>query len=194
MTVQEFCKKIIPFLKKKGIKGIYRKLLEKTNVVSAKNQFLYDFDFLVDDVKIPFEEKEFEIHKNDEVKILNWVIPEMGKGSGGHLNIFRFVSFLEKMGFHSRIYLFRAPSLHDNKSVREFLKENFPILDERVEAYWDVKYAKFAHLRFLLYAKMYVPALYYAWERPTNTSVAIRASTENREFTVPRAFACTRRV
>lgn len=79
MTVQEFCKKIIPFLKKKGIKGIYRKLLEKTNVVSAKNQFLYDFDFLVDDVKIPFEEKEFEIHKNDEVKILNWVIPEMEK-------------------------------------------------------------------------------------------------------------------
>ena len=57
-----------------------------------------------------------------------------------------------------------------------------------------LQYAKFAHLRFLLYAKIYVPALYYAWERPTNTSVAIRASTENREFTVPRAFACTRRV
>ena len=145
MTVQEFCKKIIPFLRKKGVKGVYRKLLEKTNVVPAKNQFLYDFDFLVDDVKIPFEENEYKIHKNDEVKILNWVIPEMGKGSGGHLNIFRFVSFLEKMGFHSRIYLFKAPSLHDNKSVRDFLKENFPILDERVEAYWDVKYAKFAH-------------------------------------------------
>ena len=63
MTVQEFCKKIIPFLKKKGIKGIYRKLLEKTNVVSAKNQFLYDFDFLVDDVKIPFEERNLKFIK-----------------------------------------------------------------------------------------------------------------------------------
>ena len=145
MTVQEFCKKIIPFLKKRGIKGVYRKLLEKAHVIPTKNHFLEDYEFLVDDVKIPFDEKEYEIHKDDELKILNWVIPEMGKGSGGHLNIFRFVSFLEKMGFHSRIYLFKAPTLQDNESVREFLKENFPILDERVEAYWDVKYAKFAH-------------------------------------------------
>ena len=145
MTVQEFFKKLIPLLKKKGIKGVYRKFLEKTHVVPAKNQFIYDFDYLVDDVKIPLSEKAYETHKDDEIKILNWVIPEMGKGSGGHLNIFRFVSFLEKMGFHSRIYLFKAPTLHDNESVREFLKDYFPILDERVEAYWDVKYAKFAH-------------------------------------------------
>ena len=99
MTVQEFLKKLIPLLKKKGIKGVYRKFLEKTHVVPAKNQFIYDFDYLVDDVKIPLSEKAYEAHKDDEIKILNWVIPEMGKGSGGHLNIFRFVSFLEKMGF-----------------------------------------------------------------------------------------------
>ena len=67
------------------------------------------------------------MHKKDEVKILNWIIPEMGKGSGGHLNIFRFVSFLENMGFHNRIYLFNAPSLHDNESVSKFLKKYFPI-------------------------------------------------------------------
>ena len=65
------------------------------------------------------------MHKKDEVKILNWIIPEMGKGSGGHLNIFRFVSFLENMGFHNRIYLFNAPSLHDNESVSKFLKKYF---------------------------------------------------------------------
>lgn len=39
MTVQEFCKKIIPFLKKRGIKGVYRKLLEKTHVIPTKNIF-----------------------------------------------------------------------------------------------------------------------------------------------------------
>ena len=50
-----------------------------------------DYEFLVDDVKIPFDEKEYEIHKDDELKILNWVIPEMGKGYGGILNILRFV-------------------------------------------------------------------------------------------------------
>ena len=79
MTVQEFCKKIIPFLKKRGIKGVYRKLLEKAHVIPTKNHFLEDYEFLVDDVKIPFDEKEYEIHKDDELKILNWVIPEIGK-------------------------------------------------------------------------------------------------------------------
>ena len=145
MSVQEFIKKLISLLKRKGIKGVYRKVLEKLHIVPAQNHFLVDFDFLVDNTKIPLSQREYELHKEDEVKILNWVIPEMGKGSGGHLNIFRFVSLLENMGFHSRIYLFKAPSLHDNESVRDFLKENFPILDERVEAYWDVKYAEFAH-------------------------------------------------
>lgn len=145
MSVQEFIKKLISLLKRKGIKGVYRKVLEKLHIVPAQNHFLVDFDSLVDNTKIPLSQREYELHKEDEVKILNWVIPEMGKGSGGHLNIFRFVSLLENMGFHSRIYLFKAPSLHDNESVRDFLKENFPILDERVEAYWDVKYAEFAH-------------------------------------------------
>ena len=42
MTVQEFLKKLIPLLKKKGIKGVYRKFLEKIHVVPAKNQFIYD--------------------------------------------------------------------------------------------------------------------------------------------------------
>lgn len=145
MTVQEFLKKIIPFLRREGIKGVYRKILEKAKIIPVKNKFIYDFDYLVDDVKIPLSEEAYEMHKKDEVKILNWIIPEMGKGSGGHLNIFRFVSFLENMGFHNRIYLFNAPSLHDNESVSKFLKKYFPILDERVEAYWDVKYADFAH-------------------------------------------------
>ena len=67
MTVQEFCKKIIPFLKKRGIKGVYRKLLEKAHVIPTKNHFLEDYEFLVDDVKIPFDEKEYEIHKDDNI-------------------------------------------------------------------------------------------------------------------------------
>lgn len=34
---------------------------------------------------------------------LNWFVPPMGKGSGGHLNIFRFVRNLEAMGFECRV-------------------------------------------------------------------------------------------
>ena len=81
-----------------------------------------------------------------------------------------------------------------SSACRIYLHINVNIKYAKIAHLHFLQYAKFAHLRFLLYAKMYVPSLYYAWERPTNTSVAIRTSTENREFTVPRAFACTRRV
>ncbi len=40
---------------------------------------------------------------------INWVIPPFGRGSGGHLNIFRFVCYLEKMGFECRIIIVGSP-------------------------------------------------------------------------------------
>lgn len=36
-------------------------------------------------------------------KSLNWVIPAVGRGSGGHLNIFRFIAHLEQLGFENTI-------------------------------------------------------------------------------------------
>lgn len=143
--IKLFFQKLIPFIKKRGIRGCVDKTLAILHLKSSQIPIVDAYSFIVDDKQIPFSEKEYKAHKNDEVKILNWIIPEMGKGSGGHLNIFRFISHLENMGFHSRIYLYLTPNYRDNKAVKEFLRENFPILDERVEAYWDVKYAKFAH-------------------------------------------------
>lgn len=140
-----FFQKLIPFLKKRGLKGAVRKVLEKLGISHEPFRVLEHYGFIVDEKKIPLSKKEYEAHKEDEVKLLNWVIPEMGKGSGGHLNIFRFISYMENMGFHSRLYLFRTPNYRDNESVKEFLRENFPVLDERVEAFWDVKFMSFAH-------------------------------------------------
>lgn len=39
-------------------------------------------------------------------KIIGWVVPPVGPGSGGHLNIFRFVRFLEDRGYTCRIYIY----------------------------------------------------------------------------------------
>lgn len=145
MTIKLFFQKLIPFIRKRGIKGIVQKIMQKVHLTPTKARVLEDYDFIVDEVEIPFIKKEYDVHSKDEIKILNWIIPEMGKGSGGHLNIFRFVSNLENRGFHSRIYLYKTPNYRDNKAVKDFLRENFPILDERVEVFWDVKYARFAH-------------------------------------------------
>lgn len=38
-------------------------------------------------------------------KTINWFVPEVGKGSGGHLNIFRFIKNLEASGFENRIVI-----------------------------------------------------------------------------------------
>lgn len=137
-------KKAYRFVRKRGFTGA----CEYIDNVTAKNDMLGFYNFIVDRTEIPLVKSDFEAHKNDETKILNWVVPEMGKGSGGHTTIFRFISNLENLGFHSRVYLFRSANFTTNESIREFLKENFPILDLRVEIFCDVKYAEFAHATF----------------------------------------------
>lgn len=132
----------IRFVKRRGARGV----LEKLHLARKKNEFLKHYEFLLENRCVPLNPEEYKSHKNDEIKILNWVIPEMGEGSGGHINIFRFISLLEDMGFHSRIYLVLSPSYrYDNRGLRKTLASKFPILDTRVEAFWDISEAGFAH-------------------------------------------------
>jgi glycosyltransferase involved in cell wall biosynthesis len=42
-------------------------------------------------------------------KSINWFIPPVGRGSGGHLNIFRFIRNLEKLGYKNRIVIVGDP-------------------------------------------------------------------------------------
>ena len=139
-----FFKRVNRFLKKKGIKGIFQKL----QIISQKEDILKKYEFVMEENAIPLDFELFEANKDNKVKLLNWVIPEMGEGSGGHTTIFRFVSNLEKLGFHSKIYLYRSPNYKDNLSLRKFLDEKFPILAKDVEVFYDVKYMKFAHATF----------------------------------------------
>lgn len=137
--------KAILIFKERGIKGVVDKIYRNVRKIPDKTKVLEIFDFIVEEEKIPLSQKQYGKHANDDVKILNWIIPDVNEGSGGHLNIFRFISNLENMGFHSRIYIFKSKNFRDNSSLEDMLRKHFPILDERVEAYWDVKYAKFAH-------------------------------------------------
>lgn len=141
-------KKIPKIIRREGINGVVIRIFQKLHLVTTKADPLTLYEFIMDNKIIDLKKDSYELHKNDEVKILNWVIPEMGEGSGGHTTIFRFVSNLEKRGFHSRIYLYRSPHFFDNKSLRKFVADAFPILDKNVEMYYDVKFMKFAHATF----------------------------------------------
>ena len=133
------------YLKNNGVKATLKRMKNGPAPIPPKNNLLGFYNFVVNTEEIPFDKKAYEEAKKSGKITLNWVIPEMSPGSGGHTTIFRFVSNLEKLGFHSKIYLYMSPTFKDNESIRSFLKQHFPLLDERVEVYCDVSQMGFAH-------------------------------------------------
>lgn len=58
-------------------------------------------------------------------KTINWVIPDFGIGSGGHLNIFRVVKKLEEKGFICRINIDGATHFSNGAEARKCIREHF---------------------------------------------------------------------
>jgi glycosyltransferase involved in cell wall biosynthesis len=106
---------------------------------------LYDkFDFVLKKEKIPFDRSAYEAAANGK-KIINWIIPEMGKSAGGHINIFRFVMMLQKAGFLNRIYIINPIAFHSSEECREFLRRNYVLDLDEIEVSIDVREMGFAH-------------------------------------------------
>lgn len=94
------------YLKNNGVKATLKRMKNGPAPIPPKNNLLGFYNFVVNTEEIPFDKKAYEEAKKSGKITLNWVIPEMSPGSGGHTTIFRFVSNLEKLGFHSKIYLY----------------------------------------------------------------------------------------
>lgn len=104
-----------------------------------------NYEFVVDDgSRVPFSVKDYEANKEGRI-ILNWVIPEPGIGGGGHINIFRFVTRLQKMGFHNRIYLMYPGRFTQDAECRDFLEKYYEIDVNEIEVHIHLKDMKFAH-------------------------------------------------
>ena len=138
--------KAIRSLKVRGVKGTVRRIITGSDPVAVqeKNDVLGFWSFISNTTEIPFNNDEYEQNKNNGI-VLNWIVPEMGPGSGGHINIFRFVSYLERHGIHNRVYLHNPHKFTNNEEFRDFIAKYFKILDKSVELYCDVKYMHFAH-------------------------------------------------
>lgn len=84
----------------------------QTNVISFYSYIL----------SAPYGNKSGIVDSQDSI---NWVIPDFGVGSGGHLNIFRLVVGLEKHGFNCRIII-DGPSHFENPiAARECIRNLF---------------------------------------------------------------------
>lgn len=142
MDNRNIISRINRYYKKNGLKKTMKRFVTKPE--PPKQEILGFWNFIVDTREIPFSQEDCDRYK-DGPKIVNWIVPEFGKGSGGHINIFRFISALERRGIHNRVYVYRAVELTDDEKLHTLLRDHFSILDPRVESYCDAAAAKFAH-------------------------------------------------
>lgn len=63
---------------------------------------------------------------------INWVIPTFGIGSGGHINIFRFVRGLELSGYKCHISIMGVSDFANGEEARRSILKNFEPLNAQV--------------------------------------------------------------
>lgn len=66
---------------------------------------------------------------NKKTLTFNWLMPPPGKGSGGHMTIYRFIQYLEKAGHKCRIYLHNPGPHATVESVRAVMGDGFPTVN-----------------------------------------------------------------
>lgn len=57
---------------------------------------------------------------------INWLMPPPGKGSGGHMTIYRFIEYLEKAGHTCRIYFHNPGPGSSVEAVQAIMGTSFP--------------------------------------------------------------------
>lgn len=70
---------------------------------------------------------------NGEALGFNWIMPPPGKGSGGHLNIYRFIKYLEEAGHKCRIYLYTEGQHGTIRGVLESMGNSYPDVKASME-------------------------------------------------------------
>jgi glycosyltransferase involved in cell wall biosynthesis len=65
---------------------------------------------------------------------INWIVPSVAKGSGGLLNIFRTIHYLERWGHKNRIYTL-GPWATGGKAVQDFVQKSYFPMQAPVEAF-----------------------------------------------------------
>jgi O-antigen biosynthesis protein len=67
-------------------------------------------------------------------KVIGWVVPPVGPGSGGHLNIFRFVRFLEGRGYACRIYVYDPHKTQTPGRTTQILRDHYAPMRATLES------------------------------------------------------------
>jgi glycosyltransferase involved in cell wall biosynthesis len=66
-------------------------------------------------------------------QVIGWVVPPVGPGSGGHLNIFRFVRYLEGRGHTCRVYIYDPHKTQPPATTAQVLRDHYSPMRATVE-------------------------------------------------------------
>ena len=141
MGVLRMAKKVFYLLKSHGVRGLKNSI----DTSYGMTDIIEYYGWITDNKKIELDEKQ-KAELGNRITV-NWIIPDLDRGSGGHMNIFRFVSLLEGMGIHNRIYLFASTRFENDTVFRKFLQENYSasLSDPNIEAFSSTENIKYAH-------------------------------------------------
>lgn len=126
-----------------GVRAINSKLKQKRD--AKKLNMIDGYDFIMNREKVPFDRKEYEALDSSKAIVINWVIPLPGIGSGGHINIFRFICNLQKMGFQNRVYAMNGADDTPDEVFFDFVERYYGVTDKTLELHYGTKRMKCAH-------------------------------------------------
>ncbi|BBM44018.1 glycosyltransferase [Leptotrichia trevisanii] len=139
--------KILKIYKNEGIKGVMHRIRNRihsqkeTNI--QKNNINEFYSFIENCVKD--EKEEFNL-ENTNI-IINWVLPPFGPGSGGHINIMRFINYLEKKGISNRVYLYARFGGETQESLKQFAIDYYDLnQNSNTEFYPHTDYMDYSHI------------------------------------------------
>lgn len=111
-----------------GLKAALEHALRRLTSATAPAIDIIDFYGMVTHAPFgPDLSADFREHKT-----INWVIPDFEIGSGGHLNIFRLIYHLERLGYECRIIIVGHCHFASAEAARQCIRKNFVPLAARV--------------------------------------------------------------
>ncbi len=130
----ELAKSFIRIIRAYGLRGI----VSAANRAGGDKEIINKYGFITDQTRIPLDEVSMNARR--DMITLNWVIPDVTPGAGGHTTIFRFIGHLERMGLHNRIYIYQGSGFKSDDDLRVFLKKYFShvLTEPGIEAFCNV--------------------------------------------------------
>lgn len=140
-TAHGLARRMTDMVRREGVAGIIKRLQGLGSRIDVPEFY----SFVSKDQEIPLNPKQRRQCEKQDYLTVNWLIPEMSVGSGGHVNIFRFVTMLENRGMHNRIYVVNPTYFTTDRQLREFLDEHYNLGNKNTEVFCSTERIRFAH-------------------------------------------------